>query len=232
MARFTEELRYAADPIYQAIFKHPFVRGIAEGTLSKEQLIHYVKQDFEYLNAYIRIYGIAISRCDCRQTTALFNEQISFILDSETHPHQNFCDVAGVAYEELQGYPLAPSANHYIRHMLNVAHEGGLEDIVAALLPCPWTYTEIGQRLLEEVQPEKSHPFYEWMHFYGDRESGVTVQLRGLLDEWAEGLPPARKKRLMEHFLTSCQLEYMFWDMAFTLEDWPVSLAAAEGVGR
>ncbi|GIP24975.1 aminopyrimidine aminohydrolase [Paenibacillus sp. J23TS9] len=232
MTRFTEELRSAADPIYQAIFDHPFVRGIADGTLRKEQLIHYVKQDFEYLNAYIRIYGIAISRCEDRAIMALFNEQISFILNSETHPHQNFCYVAGVTYEEMQGYPLAPSANHYIRHMLNVAHEGALEDVIAALLPCPWTYMEIGQKLIEEVNPDESHPFYEWMHFYGDREFGITEQLRRLLDEWAESLSQARKDRLKEHFLTSCQLEYMFWDMAFALEAWPVDLLEATEVGR
>ncbi len=230
MACFTEELRRTADPIFAAIFAHPFVRGIAEGTLAKEQLIHYVKQDFEYLNAFIRVYGIAISKCDHRAAMALFNEQISFILDSETHPHQNFCDVAGVTYEELQGFPLAPSANHYVNHMLTVAHGGTREDIVAALLPCPWTYTEIGRRLLEEVKPDSSHPFYDWMHFYGDRESGITMQLRGLLDGWAESLSAARKRQLEEHFLTSCRLEYLFWDMAYRLEDWPAPVTEAEAV--
>ncbi|MWV45420.1 thiaminase II [Paenibacillus sp. HJL G12] len=232
MTRFTEELRIAADPIFNAIFDHPFVRGIADGTLRKEQLIHYVKQDFEYLNAYIRIYGMAISKCDDRDTMALFNEQISFILHSETHPHQNFCEVAGVTYEEMQSFPLAPSAHHYIRHMLNAAHEGNMEDIIAALLPCPWTYAEIGKRLLEEVKPSRTHKFYDWMHFYGDREFGITEQMRLLLDKWAEPLSPERKRRLKEHYLTSCQLEYMFWDMAYSLEEWPVNAMKAEGVGR
>ncbi|OWA34276.1 thiaminase II [Saccharibacillus sp. O16] len=219
---FTEKLRRDAEPIYQAIFEHPFVRGIAAGHLEKEQLIHYIKQDFEYLNTYMRIYGLAISRCEQREHIALFNEQIAFILNSEIHPHQNFCERAGVVYEELQGYPLAPSAHHYTRHMLNAAHEGTLEDILAALLPCPWTYAEIGQRLLEEVQPTPDHPFYEWIHFYGDRQGGVTEQMRELLDQWAEPLSDARKRKLQELFEASCRLEYMFWDMAYKREEWPV----------
>ncbi|NEZ40595.1 thiaminase II [Paenibacillus alvei] len=225
MLTFTEELRNEAEPIYRAIMEHPFVRGIAEGTVKKEQLIHYVKQDFEYLNAFIRIYGIAISKCDNRDTMALFNEQISFVLNSETHPHRNFCDVAGVTFEELQGYPLAPSASHYVSHMLTVAHEGTLEDIIAALLPCPWTYVEIGQHLLKEVNPDETHPFYDWIHFYGDLGSGITDKMRRMLDEWAVPLSPARKQQLKKHFLTSCQLEYLFWDMAYKEEDWPVGLA-------
>jgi len=59
---FTEQLRRENDDLFAAIFKHPFVRGIAEGKLDREQLIHYVKQDYEYLNAFMRIYGIAISK--------------------------------------------------------------------------------------------------------------------------------------------------------------------------
>ncbi|MCQ4086587.1 thiaminase II [Saccharibacillus sp. JS10] len=219
---FTTELRQGADSIYNAIFEHPFVRGIANGTLSSEQLIHYVKQDFEYLNVYMRIYGIAISKCEEREQIQMFNEQIAFILNSEIHPHQNFCERAGVTYESLQGYSLAPSAHHYTRHMLNVAHEGSLEDILAALLPCPWTYQEIGQRLLEEVKPTPEHPFYEWIHFYANFASDVTEKMRLWLDEWAESLSEARKNKLREHFDNSCRLEYEFWDMAFTLEEWKV----------
>jgi thiaminase (transcriptional activator TenA) len=29
---------------------------------------------------------------------------------------------------------------------------------------------------------------------------------------------------MKEHFLISCQLEYKFWDMAYKLEEWPVSV--------
>lgn len=224
---FTQELRRQADGIFQAIFEHPFVRGIAEGSLTRGQLIHYVKQDFEYLNAYMRIYGIAISKCTNREDMAVLNEQISFILHSEVHPHQNFCAVAGVTYEELQGYPLAPSAHHYIRHMLTVAHEGSLGEILAVLLPCMWTYAEIGRRLLDEVKPDESHPFYEWIGFYGDQLDDTTLKFRERVDAWAEDATAAERERMIEHFILSCQLEYKFWDMAYKQEEWPVQMQAA-----
>lgn len=226
---FTQELRQQADGIFEAIFNHPFVRGIAEGKLGKEQLIHYVKQDYEYLNAYMRIYGIAISKSTTREEIAVFNEQISFILHSEVHPHNNFCTAAGVTYEELQGYPLAPSAHHYIHHMLTVAHEGSLGEIMAVLLPCPWTYLEIGQKLLEEVKPDESHPFYDWIYFYGNRADDAAAAFREQVDEWAKQATAAERERMRSHFMLSCQLEYMFWDMAYKQEDWPVPLPAVVG---
>ncbi len=39
---FSAELRKEANPIFNAIFEHPFVQGIANGELRNEQLIHYV----------------------------------------------------------------------------------------------------------------------------------------------------------------------------------------------
>ena len=46
--QFTDELRLAAAPIWEADLKHPFVRGIADGTLPKENFKFYLIQD--YLN--------------------------------------------------------------------------------------------------------------------------------------------------------------------------------------
>ena len=39
---------------------------------------------------------------------------------------------------------------------------------------------------------------------------------------YAEQAHTAEKARMADHFLTSCRMEYMFWDMAYTLESWPV----------
>lgn len=219
---FSQELRQEADHIFEAIFQHPFIRGIADGNLEKEQLIHYVKQDFEYLNVFMRIYGIAVSKSENREDIEMFGDQIQFILKSEIHPHHNFCENAGVTYKELQGYSLAPTAHHYTRHMLTAAHEGTLGEIIAALLPCPWTYLEIGRRLVKEVQPDESHPFYDWIMFYGNRADTATNHFCERLDLWAQTASEAEKARMKEHFLLSCQLEYSFWEMAYTREEWPV----------
>ncbi|WP_132747651.1 thiaminase II [Scopulibacillus darangshiensis] len=226
---FSQELRKEADPIFEAIFNHPFVQGIAKGHLESAQLVHYVKQDFEYLNTFMKVYGLAISKCDTREDINLFNSQIGFILNSEIHPHQNFCEVAGVTYEELQGEELAPTANHYIDHMLTAAHQGTLGETIAALLPCPWTYWEIGKKLVREVQPDASHPFNEWIRFYGEDRGRkpLTEVFCERLDKWAETAPQFEKDLMMKHFIKSCQLEYAFWDMAFNIEKWPVDLVMA-----
>ncbi|WP_077213118.1 thiaminase II [Bacillus dakarensis] len=219
---FTQQLREEANYIFEACYDHPFVRGVAEGTLGKEQLIHYVKQDFEYLNSIMQAYALGISKCTSREDMAMFNTSISFVLNSEVHPHNNFCSVAGVRYEDLQGFPLAPTAQHYTKHMLNAARSGTLGETIAVTLPCPYIYSYIGERIIKEYEPKPSHPFYDWIMFYGGKEPIRMYKSLKRLDELSLTASQQEKDRMREHFMVSSQLEYMFFDMAYKLEDWPV----------
>ena len=221
--RFSKYLRQQADPIFEAIFAHPFVRGIASGDLTSEQLAHYVRQDFQYLNVFCQIYGLAIAKSSTREDMAFFHQRMGFVLNSETHPHHNFADVAGYKLEDLAHADLLPTSRNYTRHMLHVAHTGSLGELLAVLLPCPLTYWEIGLKLQQEVKPDDSHPFKPWIDFYAAHGSEEISELfLGRLDAYAEQAHAAEKSRMADHFLTSCRMEYMFWDMAYNLEDWPV----------
>ncbi|WP_085506475.1 thiaminase II [Thalassobacillus devorans] len=220
---FTESLRKENDAIFKEIFNHPFVDGIGKGKVPKEALKHYIKADFEYLNAFMHIYGIAVSKSSNRDDISLFHDQIGFVLNSETHPHHNFCEQAGVVYEDMQGYPLPPTADHYIKHMMYHAQTGDLAEILCALLPCPWTYLEIGQVLMEKYKPNGDHPFYPWITFYAEAEvRGLTGKLCDRLDKLADEASAPQRIRMKEAFRKSCQLELAFWEMAYTCEEWPV----------
>ncbi len=41
-------------------------------------------------------------------------------------------------------------------------------------------------------------------------------------DRACEGLGPSRRKQVTEAFVTTSRYEWMFWDMGWTLEGWPV----------
>lgn len=222
---FSQELRKESEVIFQGIFEHPYVDGLGKGEVPKEALIHYVKADFEYLNAFINIYGLAIAKSSTREDMAYFYEKIGFVLNSEVHPHNNLCRVAGVAYDDLQGYALPPTADHYVSHMKSAAQQGSMGELLAALLPCPWTYLEIGHYLIDKYKPEPNHPFYDWITFYAREETAsITTELREKLDHWAQNVGETEKEKARQAFIKSCQLEYGFWEMAFTQEEWPFKI--------
>lgn len=219
---FTVRLQSEAQSVLESIYQHPFIQELAEGTLQAGPLIHYVKQDHEYLQAMIQTRALAIAKCTRREDVKLFHSSISYVLNSEGQAHESFCKAAGVQYEEITGAALAPAAHHYVQHMLSTAHSGTIGDIIAVTLPCPWIYLELGRRLLREVQPGRDHRFFEWITFYGE-DSGKTVDnYCRRLDEIAETARPDELERMRQLFLTSCKLEYMFFDAAYRMEEWPV----------
>jgi thiaminase (transcriptional activator TenA) len=227
---FSAQLREEANPIFEAIYAHPFVEGVANGYVPREALIHYVKADYEYLTAFARIYGLAVSKCETREEMEFYQSQIHFVLHSEIHPHNVFCKVAGVQYEDLQRMTPPPAADHYISHMMNSAVQGDIGELMAALLPCPWTYQALAAHIIETKAPDESNPFLEWIQFYSSREDGmpdVTAELSKRLDKWAETAGSAAKERARKAFLKSCMLEHSFWEMAATQQDWMIPLKGA-----
>ncbi|MGP4071734.1 thiaminase II [Piscibacillus sp. B03] len=221
---FTEQLRHENDDLFKGIFNHPFVKGIGNGDVPVEAVKHYIKADYEYLNSFIKVYALAMVKSKRRSDFQFFNDQINFILNDETHPHHNFCNYANVEYESLQNYPLPPTADHYIKHMLFHAQNGSLAEIYSALLPCPWTYYEIALDLKQKVDINEDHPFYEWISFY-DREDlkDLIQNLRNRLDSLAELADEDEKVLIKEAFRKSCELELKFWEMSYTCENWSES---------
>ena len=49
---WAEEAADAAAPLAAACFRHPFVQGLADGSLSEERFLFYIGQNIHYLKAY------------------------------------------------------------------------------------------------------------------------------------------------------------------------------------
>ena len=62
MSTFTRMIRQEANEVWEANFRHPFVQGIANGTLSLESFRYYLLQDSYYLSHFARIQAIGASR--------------------------------------------------------------------------------------------------------------------------------------------------------------------------
>lgn len=221
--KFSEELVEAGQPILHKIYQHPFVEGIGNGDLPKEALTFYVGQDYNYLNAFIKVYAAAIQKSQTRADMAIFAKQIDFILHSEIHPHHNFCNVAGVKYETLQHEPQAPGTYLYNEHMYRSARTGDLIDIVAAMTPCPWTYLKIANRFVKQGKNTDDNVFKPWIEFYADMSDdgdSILTQLFDLIDREAEHYDQHHLDVVKEEFLKSCELEWEFWDQAYHQRSW------------
>ncbi|QOR67362.1 thiaminase II [Cytobacillus suaedae] len=219
--KFSQEIRKEADHIWEASFHHPFVTGIANGTLSLESFRYYVLQDAYYLSHFARIQALGAAKAEDLHTTNRLAIHAQGTYEAELSLHENFSKRLGITEEERQNFEAAPTAYAYTSHLYRAAYSGHLGDIIAALLPCYWLYYEIGERLQGSTPSE---PIYqEWIEAYGgDWFRELVEEQINRLDELAEKVTEEDRKRMKEHFMISSQYEYSFWEMAYCLEKWPV----------
>lgn len=205
---------------FEAFWEHPFLVGLRDGTVPGEAVLHYVGHDHQYLNAYLRCYGLGISLSPDRGWVSFFRDQIDFLLHDETHPHRVMCAANDVTYEAVQAQHLAPSAQAYVDHMLRCGHDS-LGALMASLLPCPWTYIWAGRRALREDLVEPGNPYRGWWEFYASPECAALLDDEiARVDALAAAAGPVELGRMENAFELSLRHEVRFWQMAWTRETW------------
>jgi thiaminase/transcriptional activator TenA len=151
-----------------------------------------------------------------------FAELLSETLKTEMSPHRAYADEFGIRREELEREQPAPATQAYSDFLLRVAAMGDFAELAAALLPCMWAFSEIGQRLAAQTAPAGKR-YARWIAIYSSREfADLAEWCRGLLDSLAAGLPERELEKLEEAFLTSSRYEWQFWEMAWKMERWSV----------
>jgi thiaminase/transcriptional activator TenA len=219
--KFTDQLRQEVDSIWEASFNHPFVTGIADGSLPLECFRFYVLQDSYYLSHFSRVQALGAAKATDLHTTARFAAHAQGTYEAELQLHENFSKRLGITDEERRAFRPAPTAYAYTSHMYRSGY-GHLGDILSALLPCYWLYYEIGERLKDATPAESI--YQDWIAAYGGEWFRELVEEQiHRLDKIAETVTEADRKRMREYFWMSSQYEYLFWEMAYKLENWPIA---------
>ncbi len=218
---FTRQLWQEITPIFEAILAHPFLRGLTDGTLPRDRFRFYAVQDALYLREFARALSLAAARAPHEAAIVMFNEHAAGALQVERALHESFFQEFGLSEAAVRATPLAPTNLAYTSYLTAVAYAGPIHETVAALLPCYWIYWEVGKTLLQRGSPD---PLYQrWIATYGADEFGSVVEaVLALADQLAEPLPTAARLAMVRHFVTTSRYEWMFWDMGYRCEQWPV----------
>ena len=219
----TERLYQAAAPIWQKSLAHPFITALGDGSLPLEKFRFYMCQDYIFLIEYSRLLALATAKAPDLETMGRFANLLDATLNQEMALHRSFAEDCGIRADALAATQAAPTARAYTSHLLRVASLGDIADTVAALLPCQWGYAEIGQTLAQRGRPATA-PFYaQWIDMYASPEfAALSTWLRGVLDALEVSGGVSDMERLTETFCTSARYEYLFWEMAYRMEEWAV----------
>jgi thiaminase (transcriptional activator TenA) len=218
---FTGELRKRYERIWAGLHGHPFLGELAAGTLPLEKFRFFIEQDLMFLPEFARCMALGAAKSRREEELEFFNRQLDGIVRLEIASNRRLLEqVTALGAADRGGCAaMAPANLGYTSFLLATAAAGGPAEITAAILPCSWSYVEIASGL-GEIAP---HPVYsDWVGFYlQGTEADLVADMRATLDEMAGEMGERDLERLAGIFAMSSRLEGMFWEMAYTLNQWP-----------
>lgn len=219
---FTDELHEAVRPIWEAQREHPFVRGIAEGSLDEDVFRRWVLQDYLYLKEFARIFAWAVAKADRLEAMSWYAGVLDLTLNTEMALHRDYAARFGLSETDLEDEAMWPTTRAYTDFLVRTAADGDMGDLLAALLPCAWGYVDIGQHLARDEPPEDQR-YADWIAQYASDEFAEAADwLKAELNRLAEHAPPEKRDRLKALFVLSSRYEWQFWEMCWRGEAWPV----------
>ena len=213
--RFSDRLRVAAEPIWQAQLDHPFVRGIAAGNLERQRFERWIRQDYVFLIEYCRLLALASARSPDLATLTKFAELLHATARTEMDLHRIVASEFGISEQQLEAEPMAPTTRAYTDFLIRVGATGDFAELAAALLPCMWAFSEIGLALAKGQRPLDPH-YAAWIESYASPQfASLAAWCRELVDGLAAGAGQRTLERMKAAFVQSSRYELAFWDVAW-----------------
>jgi thiaminase (transcriptional activator TenA) len=181
---------------------HPFVQGIAAGTLPRECFAGYLVQDAFFLEAFARGYALGVAHSPDRPTLDAFADLLSGVRE-ELRLHASYAARWGI---DLAAVEPAPATLAYTDFLLATAALGGPGPTCAAMTPCMRLYAHLGQSLAGRARGD----YTDWVATYADPGfEELAGTLERLLNRTATDTPATRRA-----YRRAMQLELAFFDAA------------------
>ncbi len=211
-----DRLRQGCAAEWKAYTLHPFVLGLADGTLPEAAFRHYLTQDYLFLIHFARAYGLAAFKSETLADIRAAATGLSAIVDREMQLHVIYCAGWGLDEAAMAAATEAGATVAYTRFVLERGLAGDLLDLLTALAPCIVGYAEIGRELAGDPATRlDGNPYRAWIETYAAADfQQVAADHEGQMQTLAVTRGgDARFGSLRQTFGQAIRLETAFWDM-------------------
>jgi thiaminase len=214
MTVFTEHLVESNRDLWMAMAGHPFVLGLADGTLPDGALQAWVQQDRVFVMEERRVVAILRAHgLPSRLDDLLADLDRSLVLEAEAFT-QTAAD-HGVA-PDAEPWPICLG---YTSYLLCAASDGVLEGL-AALYAAERAYLDTWTAVAT-LSPADS-AYHTWIQNWSGEAFRAFVNALGRdLDQLAGAPSPALAHRLGVLFTRAARFELAFWEMCWSGQAWP-----------
>lgn len=215
----SEKLRSDAVPIWERLHEHAFVNRLADGTLTDESFRYFIGQDYKFLSEYSRSLAFCIARSPDISTMRYFSSLLNTTLTDEMVMYESYAESVGLSPAELARQELRRPAKDYADFLLDTTAKGVFVEGLAALLPCVWSYVEIGQKIVSRGLL-KTSKYSDWVEAYAAPGFVATSDsFRRLVNNYLTGSSEDEWVSARRAFFISSGFELAVWDAALTCGD-------------
>ena len=176
----SRQLWEANQDLVQASLNHPFVAGIANGTLEQQKFAYYVGQDAFFLEAFARAYSIAAAKASDFGGFTIFHNLANGVLE-EMRLHESYAARWGV---DLRSVEPGAATRRYTDFLLSTAWGADVGLTAAAMSPCMRLYAFLGEQLARNGIP--NHQYADWIQTYSSPDFTPLAQtLESLVESYA-----------------------------------------------
>jgi thiaminase/transcriptional activator TenA len=205
----SQQLWQQNQDLVEASLNHPFVQGIADGSLDQRCFAFYVAQDAFFLASFARAYSIAAAKAPDWEGFQVFHQLAGGVLE-ELNLHHSYAQQWGV---DVQQVTPKSATRHYTDFLLATAWGNDVGLTACAMTPCMRLYRFIGTQLAQNGIG--NHQYSDWIKTYNDDEFGELVQtLERLVDRYDPSQAEAHAK-----YRYALQCERDFFAAAWQLEE-------------
>lgn len=218
---FCDTIWTKAASLRAAVHAHPFNRALADGTLEQARFAHYMVQDSLYLQGYGRVLALAAAKAPGADEILEFSKAAEVAIIVERALHAGFLTQFGIDPQAAETAEATPACEAYVNFMLATAVTDSFGVLAAAILPCFWLYLDVGTAIA--ANPVENNPFQAWIDTYADQSfADATARMKAIVNTAADRAGDAERARMEAAFLRCAQHEWLFWDSAWRLAEWPV----------
>jgi thiaminase (transcriptional activator TenA) len=206
-----------AETTYTAILDHPFLLELRAGTLGHDVFAFYIGQDGHYLRAFARTLSVLAAKAPEVDDGAMLDRHAWNAIAVEKALHDQFRSELGM--DDFAASRVAPTCLAYTSFLQTTGYAASFAEGIAAVLPCYWIYERVGRELAVDGSPD---PLYQrWIDAYASPDyREIVTELLNLVDRLSTYT--IDEDAAVWRFRTAAVYEWMFWDAAYHLEQWPI----------
>jgi thiaminase/transcriptional activator TenA len=185
----SRELWHANADLAAEALAHPFVQGLADGSLPEGLFAGYVAQDAFFLEAFARGYALGVAHSPDRSGVEAFADLLQGVRE-ELRLHGGYAARWAI---DLAAVRPAEATLAYTDFLLATAAVGDVGLLCAALTPCMRLYAHLGGALAQGDAAGDAGRYREWVDTYAAADfAELAATLEQLLDRYAADTPSVR----------------------------------------